>query len=54
MTALRQRFLAEHLGAWVGPFTAAVSDGAQTDFYRELADLTRRFVAAEAAAAAAT
>ncbi len=53
MSALRRRFLAEHLGAWVGPFTAAVSEGATTDFYRELADLTRRVVAAEAAAAAA-
>ena len=30
-----------------------MSEGATTDFYRELADLTRRVVAAEAAAAAA-
>lgn len=46
-TALRRRFLAEHLGAWVGPFAAAVRDGAQTPFYRELAALTDRFVALE-------
>ncbi|MBI5258097.1 MAG: molecular chaperone TorD family protein [Burkholderiales bacterium] len=43
--ALMQRFLAEHLGAWVGPFTQAMHSGAQTAFYRELAVLTERFVA---------
>ncbi len=48
VTALRTRFLSDHLGAWVGPFTKAVADGAQTPFYRELAELTRRFVGAEA------
>ena len=47
VTALRGRFLSDHLGAWVGPFTAAVAKGAQTLFYRELAELTRRFVGAE-------
>ena len=41
---LQQRFLAEHLGAWIGPFAAAVKSGAQTAFYRELAALTTRFV----------
>ncbi len=50
MTALRQRFLAEHLGAWIGAFTRAVENGAQTTFYRELAELTRLFVTAESAA----
>lgn len=50
MTALRQRFLAEHLGAWIGPFTRAVESGAQATFYRELAELTRLFVMAESAA----
>jgi len=40
LVALRQRFLAEHLGAWVGGFAAAVRQGAQTDFYRQLAALT--------------
>ena len=46
-TALRKRFLDEHLGRWVGPFTAAVRDGAQSGFYRELAALTDRFVKKE-------
>jgi TorA maturation chaperone TorD len=45
--ALRRRFLERHLGAWIGPFSAAVSVGAQTDFYRTLADLTERFVGLE-------
>lgn len=45
---LRERFLAEHLGRWVAPFTAAVRDGAQTDFYRTLAELTAKVVAREA------
>ena len=48
MTALRRRFLVEHLAAWVGPFTAALKAGAETSFYHELAELTERFVAAEA------
>ena len=51
MARLRRRFLAEHLGAWIGPFTTAMHDGAETGFYRELAALTARFVAEEAAAA---
>lgn len=46
-SALRRRFLDEHLGTWVGPFTAAVASGASSDFYRELAALTGRFVASE-------
>ena len=48
-TDLRRRFLAAHLGAWIGTFTAAVRSGAQTAFYRELADLTELFVRLEAA-----
>lgn len=51
-TALRKRFLGEHLGRWAGPFTAAAGAGAQSGFYRELADLTGRFVAREARLAA--
>lgn len=43
-TALRKRFLDEHLGRWAGPFLAAVKAGAETDFYRQLAELTQRFV----------
>lgn len=45
---LRKRFLVEHLGRWVQPFTEAVQAGAETAFYRELAQLTERVVAAEA------
>ena len=48
MAGLRKRFLDEHLGSWVGPFTAAVRAGAQSGFYRELAELTDRFVKMEA------
>ena len=47
---LRRRFLAAHLGAWAPPFAHAVAAGAQTAFYRELAALTKRFVADETAA----
>jgi TorA maturation chaperone TorD len=47
---LRQRFLAEHLGVWIGPFAAAMADGAGTDFYRELALLTELFVRMESGA----
>ncbi|MFZ5558403.1 MAG: TorD/DmsD family molecular chaperone [Pseudomonadota bacterium] len=45
---LKRRFLDRHLGAWVGPFAAAVKAGAETDFYRALAELTERFVRREA------
>lgn len=41
---LERRFLSEHLGAWIGPFAAAVKAGAETEFYRQLAELTERFV----------
>lgn len=46
--ALRKRFLDEHLGRWVGPFTAAVRAGAQSSYYRGLAELTGRFINMEA------
>ncbi len=49
LTALRRRFLTGHLGAWIVPFTRAIETGAQTTFYRELAELTRLFVLAESA-----
>ena len=45
---LRRRFLGDHLGRWIGPFTAAVRAGAKSNFYRELAELTSRFVSMEA------
>jgi TorA maturation chaperone TorD len=44
---LRKRFLAGHLGRWVRPFTEAVRTGAESAFYRELAELTERVVAME-------
>jgi TorA maturation chaperone TorD len=47
---LQQRFLNQHLGAWIGPFAAAVSGGAETAFYRELAAFTEHFVRMESAA----
>jgi TorA maturation chaperone TorD len=50
--ALRKRLLGEHLGRWIGPFTEAVKAGARCAFYRELGDLTQRFVAGEARRAA--
>ena len=49
--ALQQRFLDEHLGAWIGPFAAAVKSGAETPFYRELAALHRALCAHAMAAA---
>jgi TorA maturation chaperone TorD len=44
---LRARLIGEHLGRWVGPFAEAMSVSAQTNFYRELAEFTRRFIALE-------
>lgn len=41
---LERRFLEAHLGAWVAPFTAAMSAGAETAFYRELAAVTQAWV----------
>ncbi|MCX7172367.1 MAG: molecular chaperone TorD family protein [Proteobacteria bacterium] len=46
--ALRRRFLEEHLVAWIGAFSSAVNSGAETEFYRELATFTERFVRMEA------
>jgi TorA maturation chaperone TorD len=45
--ALRTTLLAEHIGRWCTPFTAALRDGAQTSFYRELAELTEAFIRRE-------
>ena len=50
---LRKRFLDEHLGAWIRPFTTAMSAGARSAFYRELAALTECLVRQEAERAAA-
>lgn len=46
-TELRLRFLRSHLERWVMPFTDALRAEADTEFYRTLADVTRRFVSAE-------
>lgn len=51
ISGLKKRFLGDHLGLWIGPFTAAVRDGARSVFYRELAELTDRFVKMEASGA---
>lgn len=44
---LRSSFLIGHLGRWLGPFILAVHDGAQCEFYRELAEFTELFVRLE-------
>ncbi len=44
---LKNRFLAQHLGCWIGPFTKAVTEGAGSVFYRLLAELTGSFVGRE-------
>lgn len=41
---LKRRFLDQHLGRWIKPFSAALAAGAQTDFYRELAAMTAQAV----------
>lgn len=46
---LRARFLQEHLGAWIGPFTQAVKANAETTFYRVLAELTEGVIRLESA-----
>jgi TorA maturation chaperone TorD len=48
MRNLKQRFLGAHLGNWIGPFTEAMRQHAQCEFYRRLADLTEVFVKQEA------
>ena len=44
LIVLKQKFLEEHLGRWVGTLSEAIGKGAQTDFYKRLADLTEQFV----------
>lgn len=45
---MHRRFVAEHLGAWIGSFADAIRASAETAFYRELAGFTERFVRMEA------
>lgn len=47
LQALKCKFLSAHLGKWVGPFAEAVRKGAESNFYRLLADLTEQLVFAE-------
>lgn len=47
LAAIRRQFLDRHLARWIGPFTEAVENAAHTDFHRNLAALTRSFVAHE-------
>lgn len=47
LQVLRTAFLDGHLGRWLGGFILAMHDHAQTDFYRELAELTELFVRME-------
>ncbi|MDP2823794.1 MAG: hypothetical protein Q8O52_14105 [Sulfuritalea sp.] len=49
MIDIKRRFLSQHLGRWIEPFTAAVSTSAECDFYRQLAGLTKAFVDLEIA-----
>jgi len=42
LESLQQRFLSAHLGAWLDRFAAAVQQGAQTAFYRELAQFAQQ------------
>jgi TorA maturation chaperone TorD len=42
----RRRFLDEHLGRWITPFSDAIRAGAQSSFYRHLADATANLVSA--------
>lgn len=44
LVRLKHRFLREHLGLWVTPFTNAMENGAETEFYRLVATLTRDIV----------
>jgi TorA maturation chaperone TorD len=44
---LKARLLEEQLGLWIVPFTAAIKSGARTAFYRQLAEVTERFVRTE-------
>jgi putative dimethyl sulfoxide reductase chaperone len=44
IASTKRDFLDQHLGRWLGPFVLAMHDGAQTEFYETLAQLTERFV----------
>lgn len=44
---LKRRFLHDHLGRWIVPFAEAIKAGANTAFYKTLADVTVLFVSAQ-------
>jgi putative dimethyl sulfoxide reductase chaperone len=41
---IEKAFLGNHIGCWLGDFCAKIRQHAQTDYYRDLADLTEQFV----------
>jgi TorA maturation chaperone TorD len=41
---LKRRLLDQHLGRWIGLFSAAVGEHAESDFYRRLGETTAYFV----------
>ncbi len=43
----QRSFFAGHLGQWLPIFAAKVEENAQTDFYRTLGNVTRRFIEEE-------
>jgi TorA maturation chaperone TorD len=44
LDVLKHKFLENHLGRWIGTISAAIRNGAETDFYKLLANLTEAFV----------
>lgn len=46
---LERRFLAQHLGRWMGKFAAAAKESAGCEFYRQLAEVTELFVGIQVA-----
>lgn len=44
LAGLKDAFLRAHLCQWIAPFAEAMERGADTEFYKGLASLTRRFV----------
>ncbi len=47
---LRQQFIADHIGRWVNDFCDKLRKNTQFDYYRQLADLTQRFINAQRSA----
>lgn len=45
---LQRRFLQAHLGAWISKFSDAIRSSSRCGFYRELAELTERFIRLQA------